>query len=149
MAKGFSFNLQGVLDWRAQAADRVQERLAAEERQLADINARIEFNRQAIREAFDEQQGQQQTTGGVNSFWQANFTQYIQTMRNQEAELQKGYSRQLQVVSRLRLELRQARLKQKSLEMLRDRQKSALMQKITKAEEDELAEIGQRQKSVF
>ena len=134
MSKRFSFRLQPVLEWRQQQADTLEGKAAQQERLLQDIGERIEFLRQSVRQAFNA--GAEQG----NPFWQSNLSAYVQSLRNQESELQKLYEKQYVVVQQARLELGQARIKQKSLEMLKEKQRKAEIAETQKAEEQFLNE---------
>ncbi|MBY0402532.1 MAG: flagellar export protein FliJ, partial [Cyanobacteria bacterium] len=69
------------------------------------------------------------------------FFAFIQRLKNEHAQLHLALSQQAQIVNQAREVLKQAVIKKKSLELLKEKETKRFVKKIEKLEELNLAEI--------
>lgn len=143
MSKTFRFRLQPVLDWRKQQAD-IHQQTVAKEQAALDIIIQELDNLQSsvsqVQQAAWSQEKQEQ-----RSFWQNYSTLYVQTLRLKQQRLEQQKQAQQIKLNQARMKLLEHRLRQKSLEVLADKQQKAFIKTQEKAQEAEMDELAQRQ----
>jgi flagellar export protein FliJ len=138
--KRYRFRLQAVLDLRMEELNRTQQRVATEELKRVQILQRIQEADHLISQAFEEQKTALNATGpDFNSIQQFSYylTRLKQTRFQEQTSLQ-NHERTLTVV---REELKQAMIRKKALETLKENGMREHRQAVEKAEEENLAEI--------
>jgi flagellar export protein FliJ len=139
MNKGFQFRLQPVLDWRKLQADQAQHVVSQHEALERDLYNQLETIRESILQASHSS-----GFGWDNPMWRTQLTVYIQSLRDKELDLLKKLRKQQQVTTHYRLQLKQNRIRERSLELLQDKQKQNWKDKTEKHEREELEEIAQQ-----
>jgi flagellar export protein FliJ len=141
---GFQFSLQTVLDYRAEEVSKVRLKVAQEEQRAVQLRQQLDAIAMAIEAAFEEQMRlMAEQTDGWHPVLAQGMGSYLQMMRERQSQAVQAVQAQEQVLAKVREELRQVRLKEKSLEKLKEKQSKAFQTKIIKAEEAVLEEVAQ------
>lgn len=140
--KGFQFKLQTVLEFRTKEVDQLQQKVAEAEKIRVDIIKKIIETESTLENAFVEQ-GQTLENGGLDAYRSEVFYGYINHLRNLRAKQQIELSHQTQRVQQAREILKKALIKQKSLEILKEKEYKKFNKQLEKAEELFLAELAQ------
>jgi flagellar biosynthesis chaperone FliJ len=118
----------------------VQQKVAEEEQKRLKILQRIQEYDAVIEQSFRDQQ-QTLDKGALDLTQMQNFPDYIWRLKQnrfQEFQMLQAQERKLQAAME---ELKQALIKKKSLEVLKDKEYGKYCKQIEKAEEEFLAEI--------
>lgn len=132
--------MQTVLDYRAEQLNRVQQKVAEEEHKRLLILQRIQEADQLIEQSFQEQSAALHSTS-FNPIQFQNFPNYLfrlKQMRFQEFQNLQLQDRKLLI---MRDELKQAHIKKKALDILKEKDQIRYRQNLEKAEEEMMAEI--------
>ena len=138
--KQFRFKLQAVLEYRAEQVNLVQQKVAEAEKQRQEIAARLKEYDAAIEQAFADQQ---RALGEpvIDPLRMQNFPGYLWRLRQFRFMEFQLLQQQDQKLRAIREELKQALIKRKSLEVLKDKEYAKYRKRIEKEEEAFLAEI--------
>jgi flagellar export protein FliJ len=118
----------------------VQQKVAVEEQKRLQILQRIQEYDALIEQSFQDQQ-QTLDQGTLDLAQMQNFPNYIWRLKQsrfQEFQMLQNQERKLET---MREELKQALIKKKSLDTLKDKEYSKYCKQVEKAEEEFLAEI--------
>lgn len=138
--KGFQFKLQAVLEYREKEVDQQQAKVAEEEMKRLEIFQQIQLRDEAISQAFlDQQEAMSQPQLDLNRA--TVFAAYLNRLKNEKAALQVALSQQAQRVNKAREALKQAVIKKKSMELLKEKEHERFRKKMEKAEEAFLSEL--------
>ena len=138
--KSYRFALQTVLDYRGEQVNLIQQKVAEVEQKRVAILQRIEEYDQAIGAAFLEQQQSLQET--VLDITRArNFPGYLWNLRQQRFQEYQKLQEAERHLAVVREQLKQAQLKKRSLEVLKEKDYIKYKQKVEKAEEEFMSEI--------
>ncbi len=138
--KKFRFRLQSVLDYRTDQLDLVQQKVAQEESKRLDLLKRIQEYDEAIEHAFQEQQRLLDTPAlDLNTV--QNFPNYIWRLKQFRFQEFQALQQQETILATVREELKQALIKKKSLDVLKEKEHTRYRKKLEKAEEEFLSEI--------
>jgi flagellar export protein FliJ len=129
-----------VLDYRADQLNRVQQKVAEEEQKRLTILQRIREYDLLIEQAFREQQTAV-SQPALNPTQLQNFPNYLWRLKQLRFQETQALAIQEQKLLGMREELKQALIKKKSLELLKDKDHARYRQQLEKAEEEFLAEI--------
>jgi flagellar protein FliJ len=138
--KRYRFRLQAVLDYRTEQMNRMQQKLAIEEHKRMLVVQRLHEYDDLIEDSFR----QQQALLGANSFDLNEVRQFphyvlrLKQSRYQEQLVLQEQERHLRV---LREEMKQAMIRKKSLELLKDKGLQTHRFEMEKAEEEALADL--------
>lgn len=138
--KQYQFKLQTVLDFRTEQFHQVQQKVAEVESEKFKILTRIQEYDAVIEQAFLHQQTQMEQ-GSLELSQLQNFPDYIWRLKQLRFETFQAMQRQEEILLTVREELKQALIKKKSLEILKDKSYSEYRIQIEKAEEEFMAEI--------
>lgn len=143
--KQYRFRLQTVLDYRAEQLNRAQQRVAEEEKKRLDILQRIQEYDAAIEQALLEQQ-QAVSEARLDPVKIRNFPNYLWRLKQFRFQEHQLLLQQEQRLALAREELKQALIRKKSLDVLKDKDYARYRKKIEKAEEEFLAELALNRK---
>lgn len=129
-----------MLDYRADQLNRVQQKVAEEEQKRLTILQRIREYDLLIEQAFREQQTAV-SQPALNPTQLQNFPNYLWRLKQLRFQETQALAIQEQKLLGMREELKQALIKKKSLELLKDKDHARYRQQLEKAEEEFLAEI--------
>lgn len=141
MAKRYRFRLQSVLDLRIEELNRVQQRAATEELKRVQILQRIQAADDMISQGFQEQEKILNNAAGIDFNTVQQFPHYLMRLRQTrwiEATTLQNHER---VLIQVREELKQAMIRKKALETLKEKDMLRHRLATEKAEEENLAEI--------
>ncbi|MEB3287712.1 MAG: hypothetical protein VKJ04_09440 [Vampirovibrionales bacterium] len=138
--KKFKFKLQTVLDFRIKQLDEAQQAFAREEHQRQLMIQRIAECDQVIEGAIEDQQARM-TSGEIDISHALQFPQFLLRLKQQRAEEYQKLKVQEEIILFKRNELKEAIVKKKSLEILKQKAQKAFDTKVLKMEEDMLSEI--------
>ncbi len=138
--KQFSFKLQAVLDYRSEQLERVQQKVAQEEKNRMDIVHKIEGIDQTVQQAFEDYNKtlQQQSLDVVTS---RQFSQYVELKKAKRKIYESHLCEQEKVLNKNRLELQAHLIRKKSLDLLKEKHYKQFLKNIEKEEEKFLSEI--------
>lgn len=139
-SKQYRFKLQAVLDYRDEQLTQIQQRVSVEEHKRLLILKRIQEADTLIEMAFQEQQ-QLLTQSNLNLNQIQAFPNYLWRLKQsrfQEYQVLQSQERKLQI---MREELKQAHIRKKSLELLKEKDQARYRQQLEKDEEAFMAEI--------
>ena len=140
--KKFQFRLQTVLDYRSDQLELVQQKVAEQEAIRADMLQKIKEYDRLIEVAFQEQQ--EALISGFNPDTAGAFPNYIWRLKHLRfQEHQNMENHEVQILNPIRMELKQALIKKKSLDLLKAKQEKEYIKAIDKEEELYLAELTQ------
>lgn len=132
--------MQSVLDYRSEQLNRIQQRVAEEEKKRLEILHRLEEYDQVIQQAFlDQQQALDEPT--LDPARLQTFPNYLWRLKQQRFQEHQQLLQQEHRLSRVREELKQALIQKKSLDVLKEKDYARYRKKIEKAEEEFLAEL--------
>lgn len=129
-----------MLDYRADELSRVQQKVAEEEHQRLRILQRIQEYDLLIQQAFQEQENAL-AQAEINPVQLQTFPNYLWRLKQFRFQEYQALQAQEQKLLKAREVLKQAMIKKKSLELLKDKDYTRYRQKIEKAEEELMAEI--------
>lgn len=138
--KQYRFKLQAVLDYRSDQLAQVQQRVAVEEQKRLHLLQRIQETDAFITQAFQEQQ-QVLTEPVLDPLRLQGFPNYIWRLKQDRFQIFQALQQQEQKLQAMREELKQAMIKKKSLDILKDKDQARYRKQLDKAEEEFLAEI--------
>ena len=138
--KKFRFSLQTVLDYRKDQVDLVQQKLAGEERIRQDILQRLREFDQLIEQAIDDQR-EVLNQSRIDIRQAQYFPQYLMQLKERRFYEVQRLQQQEAILLQIRQELKQALIKMKSLDVLKDKQHNQFLRAIDKAEEETLSDI--------
>lgn len=113
--------------------------MAEEEQQRAKILNRIQEFDMVIEQSLRDQQTQLQ--GTLNPVQLQNFPNYLWRLKQDRFQAYQELQAQEQKLLMVRAELKQAMVKKKALDLLKDKDHTQYRKQIEKAEEEFLAEI--------
>lgn len=143
--KRFQFKLQTVLDFREKQLDQVQQILAAEEKKKADLLNQLHEIDLVIEQSMqDQQENLSQST--VDPTLSRLFPHYLMKLKQDRFQVYRRVLAQEDQLNRVRLEVQQALIKKKSLEMLKSKQEKDFLKKVESAEAAFLDEIALNRK---
>ena len=149
--KQYRFRLQTVLDVRTDELELVQQRVATEERKCLEITQRITEYDQMLEQAFIQQQ-QRLNEPELDIVQAREFPNFIWRLKQFRFEEHRNLEQQEKVLSEVREALRQAMIRKKSLEVLKEKDQKKFYKQIDKLEEEFLSEMAlnryQRQKQI-
>jgi len=128
-----------VLDYRTEQLNKVQQKVAEEEQKRASIFNRIREFDTAIEQSLRDQQNLLQ--GELNPVQLQNFPNYLWRLKQDRFQAFQALQAQERKLMAVREELKQAMIKKKSLDILKDKDLTQYRKQIEKAEEEFLAEI--------
>ena len=140
MQKRYRFRLQAVLDYRTEQMNRMQQKLAIEEHKRMQIVQRIREYDELIQDSFR----QQQELLGAQSLDLAEiqqFPHYVLRLKQGRYQEQLALQEQERHLRLLREEMKQAMIRKKSLDLLKDKGLKKHRTAMEKAEEDALADL--------
>jgi flagellar export protein FliJ len=129
-----------VLDYRADQLNRVQQKVAEEEQKRLIILQHIQEYDLLIEQAFKEQQNAL-AQPDINPIQLQNFPNYLWRLKQLRFQQHQALQLQEQKLLKVREELKQALIKKKSLDLLKDKDHAQYRQQVEKAEEEFMAEI--------
>ena len=138
--KPYRFKLQTVLDYRAEQLNQIQQKLAIEEQKRLKILQRIAEYDAFIAQAFRDQQ-QALTEAVLDTPRVQDFPHFLWRFKQNRFQEHQALQAQEQIILQIRDELKQALIKQKSLEVLKDKDQTRYRQKIEKTEQEFLEEL--------
>jgi flagellar export protein FliJ len=138
--KQFKFKLQAVLDFRSEQVDRIQLQVAEEEKKRGEILARIEESEVAIQHSLAEQQ-QVLSASKLDPSQAQVFSGYLRRLRLKVFQEQRALALQEQRIREVRETLKQALIKKKALELLKEKEWTRFKKTVEKAEEAFLSEL--------
>lgn len=138
--KQFRFKLQAVLDYRIEQLNLVQQRIAEEEQKRLQIQNRIRECDAFIEHTFREQQ-RALTETILDPMKLQAFPDYIWRLKQQRFHEYQSLQMQDARLQKVREELKQALIKKKSLEILKDKDYTRYKKQMDKIEEEFLSEI--------
>jgi flagellar export protein FliJ len=127
------------LDYRAEQLNTVQQKVAEEEQQRAKILKRIQEYDMVIEQSLRDQQTQLQ--GTLNPIQLQNFPNYLWRLKQERFQSFQELQAQERKLLMVRAELKQAMVKKKALDLLKDKDYTQYRKQIDKVEEEFLAEI--------
>jgi flagellar export protein FliJ len=127
------------LDYRAEQLNKVQQKVAEEEQKRAKLLTRIHEYDTVIEQTLRDQQTQLQ--GTLNPMQLQHFPNYMWRLKQERFQAFQTLQAQEQKLFTVRVELKQAMIKKKSLDLLKDKDYTQYRKQIDKAEEEFLAEI--------
>lgn len=140
--KKFQFRLQTVLDYRSDQLELVQQKVAEQQAVRNELIRKIEEYDRLIAVAFQEQQ--EALMSGFNPDTANNFPNYIWRLKHLRfQEHQSMQNHEIQVLNPAKQELKEALVKKKSLDLLKEKQEKEYLKAIDKEEELYLAELTQ------
>ena len=128
-----------MLDYRTEQLNKVQQKVAEEEQKRASIFNRIREFDTAIEQSLRDQQNLLQ--GELNPVQLQNFPNYLWRLKQDRFQAFQALQAQERKLMAVREELKQAMIKKKSLDILKDKDLTQYRKQIEKAEEEFLAEI--------
>jgi flagellar export protein FliJ len=138
-----------VLDFRREQVERIQLTVAQQEKCCVDLRQQLAQYQSDIQQALVDQQSLQQqswqtTAGTIFDPSQGQyFSQFLWRLKQQCFIVQNEITKQDERLAQLREALRIAVMRQKSLEILRDKAQREFNQHIEKLESDFLDELSQ------
>lgn len=129
-----------MLDYRADQLNRVQQKVAGEEQKRLVILQHIQEYDLLIEQAFKEQQ-HALAQPDINPIQLQNFPNYLWRLKQLRFQQHQALQLQEQKLLKVREELKQALIKKKSLDLLKDKDHAQYRQQVEKAEEEFMAEI--------
>jgi flagellar export protein FliJ len=143
MSRSHRFALEKVLELRHQETLKALQQHSAEERKLAEIHQDINASQVKVQEAFESFHHETSTPNTYD--YGIHFPLYIQQQRNYEAKLLQDASRQQQVCEVSKTLYIQAKIREKSLEKLKEKKALAFQAKQAHRDSLEMDEMGLRQ----
>lgn len=138
--KKFQFKLETVLTYRREQVDLVRQTLAEQERTRRDILQRIAEFDQIISSAMTEQKTRM-NDGDLDIKQAQHFPNYLFRLKEFRFQEYQQLQKQDQIILETRNVLKQAMIKQKALEVLKDKEHQRFLKAIDKAEEEILADL--------
>lgn len=132
--------MQTVLDYRTEQLNHIQQKAAIEEQKRLSILRRIQEYDALIEQSFRDQQALFQQ-GTLDLTQAQSFPDYVLRLKQyrfQEFGALQAQERQLVAI---RNDLKQAHIRKKSLEVLKDKDYTRYQKQVEKVEEEFLAEI--------
>ncbi len=129
-----------MLDYRRELVDRVQQKVAREEKKRIDILNQIDEIDRQVQVAFKDYHTMLEE-GGLEPVVSQRFSHYVQRLKFQKGQHARQLAEQEKVLEKVRLELQQVLIQQKSLELLKEKEFKRYKQNIEKEEEKFLSEI--------
>lgn len=141
--KKFQFKLEAVLVYRREQVDLVRQALAEQERTHREILQRIAECDGIIANALSEQQTRMigECDGELDLKQAQYFPQYLLRLKEQRFQEYQRLQQQEQIILETRTVLKDALVKQKALEVLKEKQEKRFIKAIEKAEEEVLADL--------
>lgn len=136
----FRFKLQPVLDVRARELDDVLQRLAQEETKRQAILRQIEGVEAAMEGAYHDYH-RLADKGQLPMVSSERFSSYLSRLKTRRSTYQQHLAEQDARVNAVREELKTARIRQKSLELLKDKQAKRFQTFLLKEEEKFASEM--------
>lgn len=127
------------MDYRAEQLNKVQQKVAEEEQKCAKLLNHIREYDATIEQTLVDQQTQLQ--GTLNPVQLQNFPNYMWRLKQERFQAFQNLQTQEKKLLTVREELKQAMIKKKSLDLLKDKDYTQYRKQIEKAEEEFLAEI--------
>lgn len=137
----FHFRLQTVLDFRAEQVNRIQLKVAQEERKARAIQDKIQAIDTGVVTAIADQNRMMSDPNGWDPILGKGLVNYLQLLRQYQQTYRQMLARQDQVLNTVRQELRQAVIGQKSLEILKEKEARRHRRNMEKTEENFLSEL--------
>lgn len=132
--------MQTVLDYRAEQLTRIQQKAAEEEHKRLQIVQRIQEYDALIEQSFLDQQTL--LSGESLNLAQAqNFPQYVLRLKQYRFQEFRYLQEHEQQLLHIREALKQAHIRKKALEILKDKDYDKYRKHLEKAEEEFLAEL--------
>lgn len=129
-----------MLEYRSREADQAQHKVSLEEKKRVEILQHLRTRESEIQQAFQEYQ--ESLDGGLfDPSMSQVFTAYVQRLKNEKAQLEVFLSQQAQRVNQAREILKQATIKKKSIELLKEKEQVRFKKKLEKVEEAFLSEL--------
>lgn len=138
--KKFQFKLQTVLEYRRDQVDVAQQAVSKEERVYQEILQHINEYDQLIATAFKDQEAMLRQPH-INIAQAQAFPNYIWRLKQFRFEAYQQLRHQEDILLVKRGELKQALIKQKSLEILKEKAEGRYKKALEKAEDDLLSEM--------
>lgn len=129
-----------MLDYRRDLVDQVQQKVAQEEKKRIDILNQINEIDQQVQVAFKDYRTMLEE-GKLEPSVSQQFSHYIQRLHFRKGQYAQQLTVQERSLQKVRLELQQALIKQKSLELLKEKDFKRYKQHIEAEEEKFLSEI--------
>ena len=127
-----------MLDFRADELDAARQAVAQEEqKRLALVNRIAEYDA-AIAQALQEEQ---EARASLNPITAQHFPNYLWRLKQQRAEVHQQLQAQEKVLLQVRETLKQAHIKVKTLEHLKEKEHTRYQKQLEKHEEAFLSEI--------
>ena len=143
MSRSHRFALKKVLELRHQESLKALQAYSREEQKLAEIHQDIHASQLRVQEAY---QSFHQESSASNAYdYGIHFPLYIQGQRNHEAHLHQQANQQKQICEASQATYIQAKIREKSLEKLKEKQALAFQAKEAHREALEMDEMGLRQ----
>lgn len=143
MSRSHRFALEKVLELRHQESLKALQDYSREERKLLEIHQDIHASQLRVQEAFESFH---QESSASNAYdYGIHFPLYIQGQRNHEAHLHQQANQQKQICEASQATYIQAKIREKSLERLKEKQALAFQVKQAHRESLEMDEMGLRQ----
>jgi flagellar export protein FliJ len=139
MAKSYRFALQKVMDLRADEALSALQALQKEEAKLLALQQAKTHVQQSIQDAYTSFENAQ----GYD--YALHFPLYIQEQRNYEAKLSQDITEQEHCCAKAKATYIETKIKEKSLEKLKTKQKIVWQAQIDLQDAREMDEMGLRQ----
>lgn len=138
--KPYRFRLQTVLDYRSEQVNLIQQQVAEAEAARMIILNRIQEYDQAIEQAFADQQ-QMMNDSVLDVARAQTFPGYVWRLRQFRFQEFQVLQQQERRVAIIREQLKQAQIKKRALEVLKDKDLAKYKKQVEKAEEAFLEEI--------
>ena len=133
-----------MLDLRTDQLDLAQQRVAQEERKQIEIQERISQYDRLVENAFAEQQ-QRLNQPELDVVQAREFPDFIWRLKQQRFEEFGRLQKQDAILGAAREELRQAMIRKKSLDVLKEKDQTRFNKKVDKLEEEFLSELALNQ----
>lgn len=127
------------MDYRAEQLDRIQQKVAVEEQQRLLILKHIQEYDTLIEQSLKEQSSLLQTE--INPAQLQNFPNYLWRLKQFRFQEYQALQAQENKLHAMREELKQALIKKKSLDILKEKDHARYQHQLDKAEEELMAEI--------
>ena len=133
-----------MLDFRREQVDRVQLTVAQQERHCVELRQQLANCQDSIQQSMAEQRQWQTSANALFDPTQGqHFSQFLWRIKQQTFIIENEIAKQDERLDKLREALRVAVMRQKSLELLRDKAKKEFNQHQAKLEADFLDELSQ------
>ena len=144
--KPFQFRLQSVLEYRQEQLDQIQLAVGKEEQVRVRILQQIQEADQLIETVLSNQQHAVQSGEALDMVQLQSFPHYLWRLKQDRFQHYTTLQQQEARLAVMREELKQAHIRTKALETLRDKDKQQYKKTIDKAEEHILEEIALQQR---